>query len=170
MTNTTLYFCVMIVCLLLTSAEICDLAASTKQWSSYCHRIGTFSTLLALCAGNSSVTGEFPAQRPVTRSFDAFFDLRWVNNKYSVDLRLYRSHYDATVMMNMARVLSRITSHICEPKCLPKPWANIAVKSATWCEQHCLWINSIDRQHYKMALIKYNCNLRKVYVHSHWPK
>ena len=28
-----------------------------------------------LC-GNSPVTGEFPAQRPVTRSFDIFFDLR----------------------------------------------------------------------------------------------
>ena len=26
--------------------------------------------------GNSSVTGEFPAQRPVTRSFDVFFGLR----------------------------------------------------------------------------------------------
>ena len=35
-----------------------------------------FSTLLALCAGNSPVTGEFPAQRPVTRSFEFFFDLR----------------------------------------------------------------------------------------------
>ena len=36
----------------------------------------TFSELLALCAGNSPVTGEFPSQRPVTRSFDVFFDLR----------------------------------------------------------------------------------------------
>ena len=36
----------------------------------------TFSALLALCARNSPDTGEFPAQRPVTRSFDAFFDLR----------------------------------------------------------------------------------------------
>ena len=40
----------------------------------------TFSALLALCAGNSAgnspVTGEFPAQRPVTRSFVVFFDLR----------------------------------------------------------------------------------------------
>ena len=35
-----------------------------------------FSMLLAFCAGNSPVPGEFPAQRPVTRSFDAFFDLR----------------------------------------------------------------------------------------------
>ena len=36
----------------------------------------TFSALLALCAGNSPFPGEFPAQRPVTRSFDVFFDLR----------------------------------------------------------------------------------------------
>ena len=36
----------------------------------------TFSALLALCAGNSPVTGEFPTQRPVTRSFDILFDLR----------------------------------------------------------------------------------------------
>ena len=34
-----------------------------------------FSALLAICAGNSPVTGEFPTQRPVTRSFDVFFDL-----------------------------------------------------------------------------------------------
>ena len=35
-----------------------------------------FSALLAICAGNSPVNGEFPAQRPVTRSFGVFFDLR----------------------------------------------------------------------------------------------
>ena len=33
------------------------------------------SALLALCAENSPVTGEFPAQRRVTLSFDVFFDL-----------------------------------------------------------------------------------------------
>ena len=36
----------------------------------------TFSALLAICAGNSPAPGEFPAQRPVMRSFDVFFDLR----------------------------------------------------------------------------------------------
>ena len=36
---------------------------------------GNISVLLALCAGNLQVTGEFPAQRSVTRSFDIFFDL-----------------------------------------------------------------------------------------------
>ena len=35
----------------------------------------TFSALLAVRAGNSPVTSEFPTQRPVTRSFDVFFDL-----------------------------------------------------------------------------------------------
>ena len=40
------------------------------------HQMETFSALLALCAGYSPVIGEFPAQRPVTRSFDVFFDLR----------------------------------------------------------------------------------------------
>ena len=40
------------------------------------HRMETFSALLTICAGNSPVPGEFPSQRPVTRSFDVFFDLR----------------------------------------------------------------------------------------------
>ena len=40
------------------------------------HQMETFSALLAICAGNSSVTGEFPAQRPVTRSFDIVFHMR----------------------------------------------------------------------------------------------
>ena len=36
---------------------------------------GNISALLAFRAGNSPVTGDFPTQRPVTRSFDVFFDL-----------------------------------------------------------------------------------------------
>ena len=37
---------------------------------------GNISALLAMYAWNTPVTGEFPAQRPITRSFDVFFDLR----------------------------------------------------------------------------------------------
>ena len=48
----------------------------TQRGTWWRHQMGTFSALLALCAGNSPVPGEFPAQRPVTRSFDVFFDLR----------------------------------------------------------------------------------------------
>ena len=40
------------------------------------HQMKTYSALLALCAGNSLVTSEFPPQRPVMRSFDVSFDLR----------------------------------------------------------------------------------------------
>ena len=35
-----------------------------------------FSALLVICVGNSLVTSECPSQRPVTQSFDVFFDLR----------------------------------------------------------------------------------------------
>ena len=47
----------------------------------------TFSALLAICAGNSPVSGEVPAQRPVTRSFDVFFDVRLIKrlSKHSRD-------------------------------------------------------------------------------------
>ena len=46
------------------------------------HQMETFSALLAICAGNSPVNGEFPAQRPVTRSFDVSFDLR-LNKRFT---------------------------------------------------------------------------------------
>ena len=44
-----------------------------------------FSALLAICVGNSPVIGEFPTQRPVTRNFDVFFDLRlnkWLSKQW----------------------------------------------------------------------------------------
>ena len=46
---------------------------TTSPW--WRHLMETFAALLTICAGNSLVTGEFPSQRPVTRSFDIFFDL-----------------------------------------------------------------------------------------------
>ena len=62
----------------------------------------TFPALLAICAGNSPVPGEFPAQRPVTRSFVVSLICVWinglVNNREAGDLRRYRTHYDVTVM------------------------------------------------------------------------
>ena len=63
-----------------------------------------FSALLVICVGNSPVTGEFLAQRPVMRSFDVFFDLRlringWVNNHETGGLGRHGAHYDVTVMV-----------------------------------------------------------------------
>ena len=51
----------------------CEVTTGMARWR---HQMEAFSSLLALCVGNSPVTGEFPSQRPVTRSFDVFFDLR----------------------------------------------------------------------------------------------
>ena len=66
------------------------------------HQMETHSALLALCAGNSPVTGEFPAQRPVTRNFDGSFICAWINdwanNREAGDFRRHRAHYDVTVM------------------------------------------------------------------------
>ena len=64
----------------------------------------TLSALLALFWGNSLVIGELPAYRPVTRSFDVFFDVRlnkWFSKQYreAGDLRRHRAHYDVTVMI-----------------------------------------------------------------------
>ena len=57
--------------------NICQWQPYDKSYGAWwCHQTETFSALLALCAGNSPVADEFPAQRPVTRSFDVFFDLR----------------------------------------------------------------------------------------------
>ena len=67
------------------------------------HQMKIFFALLALCGGNSLVTGEFPRQRPVTRSFDISLICAWingwVNNRDAGDLRRHRAHYDVTLMV-----------------------------------------------------------------------
>ena len=62
----------------------------------------TFSALPALCEGNPPVTGGFPSQRPVVRSFDDSFDLR-LNERLSKQsrrqlLQTHPAHNDVTVM------------------------------------------------------------------------
>ena len=48
----------------------------TSHVSWWRHQMIAFPALLAFCVGNSPVTGEFPSQRPVTRSCDVSFHLR----------------------------------------------------------------------------------------------
>ena len=57
------------------------------------HQMEPFSALLAFCGGNPSVTGGFPSQRQMTRSFGVFFDLRLID-----DLKHHSAHYDTTVL------------------------------------------------------------------------
>ena len=69
----------------------------------WCHQMETFTALLALCAGNSSVTGEFPLQRPVTQSCDIFLICAWinawVNSSEAGDLRRNRAHFYVIVLI-----------------------------------------------------------------------
>ena len=48
------------------------------------HQMETFSVLQALFEGNPTVTSGLPLQRPVTRSFDVFFDVslnKWLSKQ-----------------------------------------------------------------------------------------
>ena len=63
----------------------------------------TFSALLAICAGNSPVTDEFPAKKGQWRGALTFSLIYawmngWVNYRAAGDLRRHRAHYDVTVM------------------------------------------------------------------------
>ena len=71
----------------------------TSWWR---HQMEKCSALLALCVGNSPVTGEFPAQRPVTQSFDVFFDLH-LNKHLSKQCEAgdFRTRYDVIVMITV---------------------------------------------------------------------
>ena len=72
-----------------------------QNYSRWRHQMETFSALLAICAGNSPVTGKFPAQMPVTRSFDVSLICAWINGWVNNgDLRPHRAHYQVTVMYN----------------------------------------------------------------------
>ena len=55
-----------------------------------------------LC-GEFTGPGDFPAQRPVTRSFDVFFICAWindwVNNRQAGDFRRLCGHYDVNIML-----------------------------------------------------------------------
>ena len=90
------------------------------------HQMETFSALLAICAGNSPVPVEFLSQRPVTRSFDVFFDLRWingwVNNGEGGDLRCRRAHYDVIVNKHLfIKTLQKHKRFNCDANIMPAP-------------------------------------------------
>ena len=72
-----------------------------KPWWRY--QMETFSALLAICAGNSPVPGEFPPKgqwrRVLMYSLICVWINSWVNNRDDGDLRRYRAHYDVIVMI-----------------------------------------------------------------------
>ena len=84
-------------------AKTQDEADTFAYFTWWHHQMETSAALMAICAGTSLMTREFPAQRPVTRSFDFFFICvwinSWVNNREAGYLRHRRAHYDVTLMI-----------------------------------------------------------------------
>ena len=107
------------------------------------------------------VTGPLCEQRPVTRSFDVFFDLR-LNKRSSKhrdggDLRRHRVHYDVTVMFMTWRCAQSQGA----PYCLRLAWFRAVISPE---HQHCstgditvlckaVSIDTADWDRYKMATI-----------------
>ena len=133
------------------------------------HQMEAFSVLLAFCAGNSPVTGEFPSQRPVTLSFDVFFDLRlvmrlskWLKDKIYDKIKYkYLANYYSwfpriwEAFVNYAR--SHLRWYICELKYLRIKIEDIVSTSRLiQLVNHCnlitrnqVWIS--PREHYTQA-------------------
>ena len=75
------------------------------------HQMETFAALLARCAGNLPVTGEFPVQRPVMWIFSLIcvWINDWVNKRESGDLRRHPVHYDVIIMAKNGVFVCSIT-------------------------------------------------------------
>ena len=72
-------------------------------WPWWRYQMETFSALLAICAGNSPVPGEFPTRKwrgALMLSLICAWTNRWVNKPNAGDLRHHSPHYDVIVMQN----------------------------------------------------------------------
>ena len=113
----------------------------------------TFSALLALCAGNSPVTGEFPSQKAVTRSFDVFFDLRlnkWLSKqsirhwfetpwrslwRHGNDLQAIVYSYQIKPFgLHSHAIVHTICKHVCSPRFNFRP---LAIYDLYQCHSDC---------------------------------
>ena len=70
------------------------------------HQMESFAALLAICSGNSPVTGEFPAQSQWRGALMFSLTCAWinvsVNNGEAGELERHHAHYDVTVMSHDA--------------------------------------------------------------------
>ena len=80
------------------------------KFSWWRHQTEAFSTLLALCEGNIPVTGRLPSQRPVTRSFAVFFDLR-LNKRLSKQSRRLWFEAPSRLLWHHCKVINVTGQH-----------------------------------------------------------
>ena len=85
------------------------------------HQMETFSALLAICAGNSPITGEFPSQRPVSRKFVVFFDLR-LNERLSKQLQVWWCETLSRLLWRHCNVIEMSHDDVIKWKHFPRYW------------------------------------------------
>ena len=113
----------------IVSLQLMTCCSSTDSW--WRHQTERFSALLALCAGNSPVTGEFPEQMPVTQSL--MFSLisawinDWVNNRDAGNLRRSRTHYDVIWMLLILVIRQIFPLHLAISLTVKTVWCNSKV-------------------------------------------
>ena len=122
------------------------------------HQMEAFSALLAICARNSPVPGEFPTQRPVTPSCDVSLICvwinGWVNNRKAGDLRRYRAHYDVSVMLlECPKVTSQKPYGVFViPAVLPMGYVGIGIgMRKTTCKENRVLLHIIKRNRFLWA-------------------
>ena len=114
------------------------------------HPMETFSALLAICARNSPVLGEFPGKGQLLEAL--MFSLicvwinDWVNDREAGDLRRYRAHYDVLVMCSSALIGTGLYSQLCiiNRSYIMKP---IYIKAADENDNSRLALPAINRSH-----------------------
>ena len=92
------------------------------------HQIETFSALLAICAGNSPVTGEFPSESPETFSLICAWINDWLNNRDEISGKPPHFKHSETSPFSFLTTNSKIKyfssvclytgGSFCENKCL----------------------------------------------------
>ena len=105
----------------------------------------TLSALLAFCARNSPITGEFPIQRPVTQSCDVFFD-RHLNKRLgkqswgwwseTLSCLLWRHHNERCASIILTSH-GRHTPQITASHSISDHWIPVTKGQLLW-KQHCV--------------------------------
>ena len=121
------------------------------------HQMEIFPALLALCAGNSPFTGEFPTQRTVTRSLDTFFDMclnkGWVNNREADDWRRHWAHNDVIVM---STYILNYSSRYIEWKCnYWRPQDELRCSPCWWHSNNWCVVSPYFNERYQMAQLRF---------------
>ena len=113
------------------------------------------SALLTLCAGNSPVTGDFPSQRSVTRSFGVSLGLR-LNNRLSK--QSWRRWFETPLLSLWRHCNADGRQSDCWPGLFPRQISYTSASSCvtrtsavmvllTLCDKQVLWVMSTEMGH-----------------------